>query len=264
MSREAMQQAMEALEEIALAGMSGSGQESEEGMRAWHARQAWKFIGIAARALDPLRAALQPTDAADDPCCGEYERCTRPCTPRGQWLGERKARAAIDVPDVADPILPPHPEHGWTWTDAEIRFLLAWAADYARRCVMQATREQAEHRAALEAQQEPVAWQDVHDHTNLYWRKPPQGDVRPLYTAPQPAIPQGWVPVTERLPEKNIEVLICFAGQNTLASTGQYTGSDKDVKGWCYPWENRAATDTGDDPVVTHWMPLPPPPKEAT
>ncbi|CAB4159327.1 hypothetical protein UFOVP707_79 [uncultured Caudovirales phage] len=42
-------------------------------------------------------------------------------------------------------------------------------------------------RAALEAQQEPVAWQDVHDHTNLYWRKPPQGDVRPLYAAPQPA-----------------------------------------------------------------------------
>jgi len=54
----AAQQALEALEEIALAGMSGSGQESEEGMRDWHARQAWKFIGVAARALEPLRAAL--------------------------------------------------------------------------------------------------------------------------------------------------------------------------------------------------------------
>lgn len=45
----------DALESIALAGMSGSGQESEEGMRDWHARRAWEFIGIAARALDTAR-----------------------------------------------------------------------------------------------------------------------------------------------------------------------------------------------------------------
>lgn len=44
----------EALREIALAGMSGTGQESEDGMRAWHARRAWEFIGIAARALSPI------------------------------------------------------------------------------------------------------------------------------------------------------------------------------------------------------------------
>jgi hypothetical protein len=60
--RAACMAALEALQEIALAGMSGTGQESEEGMRDWHARQAWRFIGIAARALDPIRAALaQPT-----------------------------------------------------------------------------------------------------------------------------------------------------------------------------------------------------------
>lgn len=41
----------DALREIALAGMSGTGQESQESMTAWHARQAWNFIGIAARAL---------------------------------------------------------------------------------------------------------------------------------------------------------------------------------------------------------------------
>jgi len=63
--REAAQKALDALEEIALAGMSGTGQESEDGMRDWHARQAWKFIGIAARALDPIRQALatQPEQA---------------------------------------------------------------------------------------------------------------------------------------------------------------------------------------------------------
>jgi hypothetical protein len=55
---EALKLALEALEEIALAGMSGTGQESEEAMTAWHARQAWKFIGIAARALEPIKQAL--------------------------------------------------------------------------------------------------------------------------------------------------------------------------------------------------------------
>jgi hypothetical protein len=32
--------------------------------------------------------------------------------------------------------------------------------------------------------QEPVAWQGVYDKTDLYYRKPVQGDVRPLYTTP--------------------------------------------------------------------------------
>jgi len=35
--------------------------------------------------------------------------------------------------------------------------------------------------------QEPVAWQGVHDQTDLYYTKPTQADVRPLYAAPQPA-----------------------------------------------------------------------------
>lgn len=73
----------------------------------------------------------------------------------------------------------------------------------------------------------------------------------------------AWVSVRDRLPAKNTEVLICFAEQNTLCSTGQYTGRAQDVDGWCYPWENRGATDNGDDPVVTHWMPLPAPPQSA-
>lgn len=60
--RKAMELALEALEEIALAGMSGSGQESEEGMIYWHARQAWKFIGIAARALEPIEEALAQSE----------------------------------------------------------------------------------------------------------------------------------------------------------------------------------------------------------
>ncbi len=49
--------------------------------------------------------------------------------------------------------------------------------------------------------QEPVAWQGVHDKTDLYWRKPPQADVRPLYTAPpqrQPLTEEERLPIIER------------------------------------------------------------------
>ena len=65
LSDEPVRLALDALEEIALAGMSGTGQESEEGMQAWHARRAWEFIGIAARARDEIRAALAPTKGGE-------------------------------------------------------------------------------------------------------------------------------------------------------------------------------------------------------
>ncbi len=73
----------------------------------------------------------------------------------------------------------------------------------------------------------------------------------------------AWVSVRDRLPAKHTEVLICFAGQNTLCSTGQYTGSPYDTEGWCYPAENGGMRDDGEDPVVTHWMPLPEVPQSA-
>ena len=49
---------LEALESIALAGMRPSPEMSDNGIQAWHALQAWKFIGIAARALDAAKAPI--------------------------------------------------------------------------------------------------------------------------------------------------------------------------------------------------------------
>lgn len=86
--------------------------------------------------------------------------------------------------------------------------------------------------------------------------------VGPLYLAPPQREPQ-WVPVAERLPEKFTEVLVAFAGQMSIASTGQYTNSPHDKNGWCYPAENNGICDDGSDPVVTHWMPLPDAPASA-
>jgi hypothetical protein len=71
---EALAFALNALDEIALAGMSGTGMESEEAMRDWHARRAWEFIGIAARAKDEVRGMLAARPQAPTAPAGVNER----------------------------------------------------------------------------------------------------------------------------------------------------------------------------------------------
>ena len=76
------------------------------------------------------------------------------------------------------------------------------------------------------------------------------------------SVSAGWISVDERLPEKNTEVLICFA-ELAIPSTGRYTASALDHEGWCYPQENNLWPgehpdfEDGGPPTVTHWMPLP-------
>jgi len=156
--RGVMQQALEALEEIALAGMSGSGQESEEGMRDWHARQAWKFIGIAARAKDPLREALA-APATQNSSTDQYSHL-----PAGPTKALHQARAALLGP-TSDGL--------------------------ARRCAVAAI--DATLAAPQPAQQEPVAV--VGSDFQLLWTRHDWskglkvGDL--LYTALQP-VPQQY------------------------------------------------------------------------
>ncbi len=53
--------------------------------------------------------------------------------------------------------------------------------------------------------QEPAAWQGVHDQTDLYYTKPLQADVRPLYAAPQPA-PAELERLRERIARMGLDV----------------------------------------------------------
>lgn len=67
----------------------------------------------------------------------------------------------------------------------------------------------------------------------------------------------GWIPVSERLPEPNNEVLVFFR-DCSIVSTGQWTTRNQRYKemGWLTPCEN------WNNGPVTHWMPLPSPPTE--
>lgn len=62
-----------------------------------------------------------------------------------------------------------------------------------------------EQAAPQQEAQEPVAWQGVHDQTDLYYTKPLQADVRPLYAAPQPA-PAELERLRERISKMGLDV----------------------------------------------------------
>ena len=65
--------------------------------------------------------------------------------------------------------------------------------------------------------------------------------------------PSRWIPVTERLPDIGSSCLI--SPVSGCVAEGQYDGD-----GWTqYRWSAKL-----DKDAVTHWMPMPEPPKEAT
>lgn len=65
-----------------------------------------------------------------------------------------------------------------------------------------------------------------------------------------------WIPVTERLPEVNQPVMICAFGKSV--GEGVYRGHDS----FHHVWKMYASAGTYWDDEVTHYMPLPEPPKE--
>nr|WP_064670388.1 DUF551 domain-containing protein [Escherichia coli] len=123
--------------------------------------------------------------------------------------------------------------------------------------------------ASLEA--EPVAWRvtftqidrEYNTFTGMYSDKAEverwvrlhkacnfRADITPLYTAqPVPVTPDGWIPVSERMPEPYEYVLVTdgFDGCEVMrVNTDGYWGPAKSL----YPGS------------ITHWMPLPAAPKQ--
>ncbi|UTJ46610.1 DUF551 domain-containing protein [Atlantibacter subterranea] len=75
-------------------------------------------------------------------------------------------------------------------------------------------------------------------------------DAQPNFKRPgnSPAIPDGWIPVSERMPEAVVTVLI---------SNGADIGKAYWLDEWGYDFDGDKVP--GD---VTHWMPLPNPPRQ--
>lgn len=80
--------------------------------------------------------------------------------------------------------------------------------------------------------------------------------------------PTKWIPVTERLPEKGIDVLVFaegkiegFFGDTVIAISNRYDfkifTDFEEVEVWRSPWQYFLT-----DYEITHWMPLPEPPKD--
>ena len=67
---------------------------------------------------------------------------------------------------------------------------------------------------------------------------------------------QEWIPVTERLPEVDQPVMIFAFGKSV--GEGVYRGHD----GFHHVWKMYTSSGTYWDDEVTHWQPLPQPPKE--
>ena len=65
-----------------------------------------------------------------------------------------------------------------------------------------------------------------------------------------------WIPVTERLPEVDQPVMIFAFGKSV--GEGVYRGHD----GFHHVWKMYTSSGTYWDDEVTHWQPLPQPPKE--
>ena len=78
---------------------------------------------------------------------------------------------------------------------------------------------------------------------------------------------QEWIPVTERLPERDKEVLLIVHGwEDRLYYTGCLHRQEAE-RSWMTGIESKASDwkiwgfSYLREPIVTHWMPLPDPPK---
>ncbi|WP_431195730.1 DUF551 domain-containing protein [Klebsiella pneumoniae] len=77
---------------------------------------------------------------------------------------------------------------------------------------------------------------------------PAQSDCCPAQNVVAPAQNQGWIPVSERMPD-NTEPVLCIEKRADFGTYGQPFVCWHDGGGWVGKTNYR--------PIVTHWMPLP-------
>ncbi|HGW3222568.1 TPA: dATP/dGTP pyrophosphohydrolase domain-containing protein [Klebsiella pneumoniae] len=82
---------------------------------------------------------------------------------------------------------------------------------------------------------------------------PAQSDCCPAQNVVAPAQNQGWIPVSERMPD-NTEPVLCIEKRADFGNYGQPFVCWHDGGGWVGKTNYR--------PIVTHWMPLPAGPQE--
>ena len=77
------------------------------------------------------------------------------------------------------------------------------------------------------------------------------GEIVPLYRSPR------WIPVSERLPEINVSVLVCWENRTAVrpVSIATFQG-EKSSCGKCLFWYDGYGA-----MYASHWMPLPEPPE---
>lgn len=73
--------------------------------------------------------------------------------------------------------------------------------------------------------------------------------------------PTGWISVKDRLPEEGEEVLVFGQYLNDIPKVLGVKSRYKGDQDWKYTWEGSDEWVYREDDV-THWMPLPEPPKE--
>ncbi|SWV24346.1 DUF551 domain-containing protein [Klebsiella pneumoniae] len=87
----------------------------------------------------------------------------------------------------------------------------------------------------------------------LHTKSPAQSDCCPAQNSVTPVQNQGWIPVSERMPD-NTEPVLCIEKRADFGTYGQPFVCWHDGGGWVGKTNYR--------PIVTHWMPLPAAPQE--
>ncbi|MEI3657670.1 DUF551 domain-containing protein [Klebsiella pneumoniae] len=159
------------------------------------------------------------------------------------WVKDRK-------PFQSAPVVPSFEE----WLSAANRKLLGWVKD-AMREASDACRAAMLQELKKSAGTEAICRSDENVHV-LHTKSPAQSDCCPAQNSVTPVQNKGWIPVSERMPEDEQEVLtINKMGHRFVSFFDKHSGLFFDRL-------DAPAACCIERVLVTHWMPLPTAPQE--